>query len=95
MELEDRVRKAIQEIAQHRNNVRLSEIEWVMEKLGQSYKTRRREARHGVLFGIETHRFMANKHNPGSAQIKRYSVDAFIDVMEELGLYEEKEPKNE
>jgi hypothetical protein len=95
MELEERLRKAIQEIAQRRNNVTLGEIEWVMEKLGQSYKTRRREARHGVLFGIERHRFMVNQHNPGNKQVKSYSVDEFINVMEELGLYEEEKPKNE
>jgi hypothetical protein len=95
MDIEERVRKAIQEIAQRRSNVTLGEIEWVMEKLGASYKTRQRAARHGVLFGIENHRFMVNHHNPGSKQVKSYSVDAFIDVMEQLGLYEEEKPKNE
>jgi hypothetical protein len=95
MEIEERLRKAIQEIAQRRNNVTLGEIGWVMEKLGASYKTRRREARHGVLFGIESHRFMVNQHNPGNKQVKRYSVDEFINVMEELGLYEEEKSKNE
>jgi hypothetical protein len=95
MGIEERLRKAIQEIAQRRSNVTLGEIEWIMEKLGTSYKTRRREARHGVLFGIGNHRFMVNYHNPGSKQVKTYSVDAFIDVMEELGLYEEEEHKNE
>jgi hypothetical protein len=95
MESEERLRKAIQEIAQRRNNVTLGEIEWVMEKLGQSYKTRRRDARHGVLFGIESHRFMVNQHNPGNKHVKSYSVDAFIDVMEELGLYEEEKHQNE
>jgi hypothetical protein len=67
----------------------------VMEKLGQCYETRRREARHGVLFGIGSHRFMVNQHNPGNKQVKSYSVDAFISVMEELGLYEEEEGKEE
>jgi hypothetical protein len=95
MELEERIRKAIQQIAQNRSNVTMGEIEWVMEKLGQSYNTRRRPARHGVLFGIENHRFMVNEHNPGNKQVKSYSVDAFIDVMEQLGWYEEEKPKNE
>ena len=89
MELEERLRKSIQDIAQRRNNVTLDEIEWVMQKLAAKYKTRRRHARHGVLFGIEDHRFMVSGHNPGSKQVKSYCVDAFIEVMEDLGLYEE------
>ena len=89
MELEERLRKSIQDIAQRRNNVTLDEIESVMQKLGAIYKTRRRDARHGVLFGIEDHRFMVSGHNPGSKQVKSYCVDAFIDVMGHLGLYEE------
>jgi len=89
MELEERLRRVIQDIAQRRNNVTLGEIEWVMEKLGATYKTRRRDARHGVLFSIEKHRFMVSEHNPGCKQVKSYCVDAFIDAMEDLGLYDE------
>jgi len=92
---EQRIRDTIRDIAQRRNNVTLDEIEWVMEKLKETYKTRRRQARHGVLFGIENLRFMVNCHNPGSKQVKSYSVDEFIDAMEELGLYEEDAPENE
>jgi hypothetical protein len=91
MELEERIRSAIADIAQRRNNVSLSEIEWVIGKLGEKYTTRRREARHGVLFGIGDHRFMINYHNPGNSQVKRYSVDAFLSVMIELGLYVEED----
>jgi hypothetical protein len=89
MENLDRIRNAIQDIAQRRNNVTLSEIEWVVDKLSSTHKTRRREARHGVLFGVGDQRFMVNCHNPGSKQVKSYSVDAFVDAMAELGLYEE------
>ncbi len=89
MELEERVRKAIQDIAKRRNNVTLSEIEWVVGKLSGTYKVRRREARHGVLFGIGNQRFMINYHNPGNKQVKGYSVDEFVSAMAELGLYEE------
>jgi hypothetical protein len=91
MEQDERLRACIQDIAQRRNNVTLSEIEWVMEKLSTTYNVRRREARHGVLFGIEDKRFMVNSHNPGSKQVKSYCVDEFVDVMTELGLYEEEE----
>ena len=95
MELEERVRHVIQDIAQRRNNVTLSEIEWVMEKLSGTYKVRRREARHGVLFGIGCQRFMVNNHNPGNKQVKSYSVDEFVNAMVELGLYEEEEKAEE
>jgi hypothetical protein len=96
MELADRIKERIQDIAQRRSNVTLAEIEWVMEKLGDSYKVRRRDARHGVLFGIENLRFMVNHHNPGNKQVKSYSVDEFVSAMIELGLYEEEqETKNE
>jgi len=96
MELEERVKQTIREIAKRRNNVTLSEIEWVVGKLSGTYSVRRREARHGVLFGVGSQRFMVNYHNPGNKQVKSYSVDEFIDAMTELGLYEEEETgKNE
>lgn len=95
MKIEQRVRDSIRDIAQRRNNVMLGEIEWVMKKLSETYKTRQRPARHGILFGIENLRFMVNCHNPGSKQVKSYSVDDFIDAMEDLGLYEEEAPTNE
>jgi hypothetical protein len=92
---EERLRALIQDIAQRRNNVTLDEIEWVMEKLSGTYNVRRRVARHGVLFGIGDRRFMVNHHNPGSAQIKSYSVDDFVDVMTELGWYDEEDEAKE
>jgi hypothetical protein len=95
MELEERVKTAIREIAKRRNNVTLNEIEWVIGKLGGTYSIRRREARHGVLFGVGSQRFMINYHNPGNKQVKSYSVDGFINAMIELGLYEEEEEETE
>lgn len=91
MEPEERLRTVIRDIAGRRNNVTLDEIEWVMEKLGTTYNVRRRKARHGVLFGIDDRRFMVNHHNPGSSQVKSYSVDDFLNVMMELGWYEEQD----
>src|SRR5262249_7357285 len=91
MELEERVKKAIAAIAGRRNNVTLNEIEWVVERLVGRFPIRRRQARHGVLFGVGSQRFMVNCHNPGSKQVKSYSVDEFINAMAELGLYEGEE----
>lgn len=90
MELEERIKAVIQDISQRRANVTLNEIEWVLDKLKGTYKVRRRDARHGVLFGIGQERFMVNCHNPGEKQVKPYSVDAFLDAMTELGWFEEK-----
>jgi len=91
MERNERIRKVIREIAQRRNNVTLSDIEWVMDKLAETYDVRCRAARHGLLYGISDKRFMVNCHNPGNRQVKTYSVDEFISVMIDLGLYEEEE----
>jgi hypothetical protein len=89
MEDWERIRAAIRDIAQRRNNVTLGEIEWVIARLGQHYDVGVRQARHGILFRVGNQRFMVNTHNPGSKQVKPYSVDGFIDAMTELGLYEE------
>jgi hypothetical protein len=91
MESEERVKEAISQIAQRRNNVTLEEIEWVVKKLSEWHATRQRKAKHGVLFSVAGHRFMVNCHNPGSKQVKKYSVDAFIDAMIELGWFDEAE----
>jgi hypothetical protein len=42
-----------------------------------------------MLFRVDNQKFMVNAHNPGSKQVKGYSVDDFIDAMIELGWYEE------
>jgi hypothetical protein len=70
-------------------NVTLDEIQWVVNQLQEHYATAVRKARHGVLFRVGDQRFMVNTHNPGSKQVKSYSVDDFIDAMIELGWYED------
>jgi hypothetical protein len=42
-----------------------------------------------AFFRVGDQRFMVNTHNPGSKQVKSYSVDDFIDAMIELGWYED------
>ena len=85
----NKVKRHIGELAGRRENVTLAEIEWVVDRLKElGYRTRVREATHGRLFGVGSTRFMVNCHNPGSKQVKRYSVDDFVSAMIELGLYE-------
>lgn len=88
---ERRIMDTIRDIADRRNNVTLEEIEWVVNQLGQFYETGVRKARHGFLFRVGGRRFMVNSHNPGSKQVKSYSVDEFVDAMTDLGWYEENE----
>jgi len=86
----EKIRERIHEIAGRRNSVTLSEIEWVVNQLaGHNYRTSSKQARHGKLFGVGSQRFMVNYHNPGHSQVKKYSVDAFLDAMIELGLYDD------
>jgi len=85
----EQIRKRIAAIAGRRNNTTLSEIEWVVNQLKEHCPTNTRDARHGKLFRVGNRRFMVNFHNPGSRQVKPYSVDEFIDAMTDLGWYEE------
>jgi len=84
-----RIKSRIRDIAQRRNNVTTDEIEWVMNQLSQFYPVKSRPARHGKLYSVGTRRFMVNAHNPGSKQVKAYSVDDFLDAMTDLGWYED------
>jgi len=86
---EEQVRKPIAKIAERPNNTEMDEIERVINQLQQWYSTARRPTRHGVLFRVENRRFMVNCHNPGSKQVKVYSVEDFIDAMIDLGWYED------
>jgi len=83
---EAKLKQKVAEIAQRRSNVTLDEIEWVVKQVGGELV---RKTRHGYLFRVGSRRFMINAHNPGSKQIKPYSVDDFIEAMTELGWYEE------
>jgi hypothetical protein len=85
---EEQIRKRIAGIADRRNNTTIDDIQLVVNQLQQWHSIGSRPARHGVLFRAGTRRFMVNCHNPGSKQVKPYSVDDFLDAMIELGWYE-------
>lgn len=85
----EEIRSRIREIAKRRKNVVFSDIEWVVKQLGEFLSVSSRKAKHGTLFRVGDQRFMVNSHNPGSKQIKPYSVDDFIQALTELGWYEE------
>jgi hypothetical protein len=90
MDDEERIKKKIAEIAQRPNNVTLSDIEWVVERLQGFHPCREpRKTRHGMLFHVGNLIFMVNCHNPGSKQVKPYSVRDFLEAMITLGWFEE------
>jgi hypothetical protein len=85
----DKIKKRLAEIAARPKNVTLPEIEWVIDQLSDHrFRVTKRDATHGKLFSVGSKRFMINHHNPGSSQVKAYSVKDFLDAMIELGLYE-------
>jgi len=86
-----RVRERIREIAGRRHNVKFSEIEWVFSQLKSNGfpNARSRNNGHQTIFSVAGQRFGVCTHNPGSKQIKACYVDAFLQVMIELELYEE------
>jgi len=88
---EARIREFIRELAQRPKNVTLEEIQWVVNQLS-AFETvgTPRKTKHGWLFRVgNAHPFMVNSHNPGSKQVKAYSVKAFLEVMINIGWYEE------
>jgi hypothetical protein len=82
-----RIKERIRELADRKGNVTLPEIQWVVDRLAEhGYRTSMRKATHGVLFGVETTRFMVNCHNRGNKQVKMYSIQDFANAMIELNL---------
>ena len=86
----EKIREMIVAIAQKPNNVTLAEIDWVVSQLQQhhGYSVNVRTTRHSLLYRVNDQRFGVNIHNPGSKQVKTYSVKAFLEAMVELELYE-------
>ncbi len=84
------IKARIRAIAHSPGNVTLSDIEWVVNQLGNhGYAVGCRQGTHGKLFRVDARRFMVSGHNPGSKQVKLYAVSDFLDAMTELGLNEE------
>jgi len=83
------IRDRIRELAQSPKNVSLSDLEAIVNQLGQNgYRTRIRKSTHGQLLSINTQRINVCFHNRGSGQLKACYVKQFIRAMIELGLYD-------
>jgi hypothetical protein len=84
------IRARIADLAQRRKNVELSEIDWVVEHLGNNgYEVSSRSNDHATMFRVNGHKFGICHHHRGSKQIKSSYVEEFLDVMQALGLYED------
>lgn len=85
-----KIKERIRELVERKENVMLSEIEWVVNHLKEhGYRVSSRQATHGRLFGVGRTRFMVNCHDRGNKQVKQYSVQSFADAMVDLELYED------
>jgi hypothetical protein len=85
-----KIKQRILEIGNRRNNVKLTEIEWVVNQLGlNGFETNARNNGHQTLFRVGSRRFGVCSHNPGNLQVKACYVDGFIEAMIDLELYEE------
>jgi hypothetical protein len=79
----------ISELAQRQNNVELSDIQWIVNQLGENgYVISERKNDHNTMFSVKGRRFGVCHHNRGSKQIKARYVREFLDAMSDLGLYD-------
>lgn len=84
------VKAAIAELAGRPNAVRFTEIERIVQQLGElGYSVGGRPACHGRLFRVDRHTFQVSGHTKGSGHVRRCYVREFLDVMLELGLLED------
>jgi hypothetical protein len=72
---------------ERKENVTLSEIEWVVNRLGLPDQQSPGDPWKAVWRWRD--RFMVNCHNRGNKQVKQYSVQSFADAMIDLELYED------
>jgi hypothetical protein len=86
-----RIRREIIDISKRPRQVRFSEIQQIVGRLGEFIHTGSRQIRHGTLFTVGTERFSIVSHNPGDSHIKKVYVRSFLDAMAAIGWYEEEE----
>lgn len=84
-----RIKDRIAELAGRPKNVELSEIEWVVNHLGNNgYNVSIRKNVHSTMFRVNKRQFGVCHHNPGNKQIKACYVSEFLDAMADVGVYE-------
>ena len=89
MATEEKIRRAIKELAERKQNVTLSQIEWVMGQLAHHGKVTQVDNEHQRLYSFEGRRFGIGTHHPGQKQIKAIYLKNFLQAMMETGWYED------
>lgn len=85
-----KIKERIRELANRKNNVRLTDIEWVVNNLAlNGFEVRVASNVHQKLFTVNRKKFSACTHKSGSSQLKPEYVKRFLVAMIELGLYDE------
>ena len=85
-----KIRERICELAKRKKNVRLGDIEWVVNNLAlNGYKTRKARNEHQVIFTVEGTKLGVCTHHTGRSQVKPVYVKEFLNAMIDLGLYDE------
>jgi hypothetical protein len=88
MATDEKIRRVIQDLANRKQNVTLSEIEWVMGQLARYGTVTQVDNEHQRLYSFEGRRFGVCTHHPGRKQIKAIYVKNFLQAMMEAGWYE-------
>jgi hypothetical protein len=85
-----KIKEHIRELAHRKKNVRLSEIEWVVNNLAlNGFESRTAGNEHQKIFTINKTKFGVCTHHTGSSQLKPEYVKQFVVAMIELGLYDD------
>lgn len=85
----EKIRLYIREIAGRRQNVTLTEIEWVVNQLKGHCTVSVVANDHQRVYSIDGIRFGVCTHRSGGKQIKAVYVKEFLRVMTETGWYED------
>ena len=87
MATKEKIKRAIQEIACRKKNIRLEEIEWVMNQLKAHGKVTERGNVHQRMYSFDGHRFGICTHS--GKQLNPVYVDEFLSAMSDTGWFED------
>lgn len=87
MASEEKIKQFIAELASRKNNVPISDIEWVMSQLEAFGRVTRKQNDHQVLYTFNGRSFGLATHRSGGKQLKAVYVKEFLEAMGETGWY--------
>jgi len=87
MATEEKIKQFIAELAGRKNNVSISDIEWVMGQLESFGHVVRKQNDHQVLYTFNGRSFGLATHRSGGKQLKTVYVKEFLEAMSETGWF--------